>query len=162
MSTATGFKLPLAVSDDGFLARGPKDDMKWTGATDKAVFRLLTLSGGELLAGRTTAEQMPPLPGRKLITLSRQHHLGITLAEAAWVHRDAWLIGGPAIAEEALRANLVDRMFLCRVPVSLGDGIPFSRLQALLPDVCTYRQLVGPNPPGYYVDVYTGLQSRGA
>jgi dihydrofolate reductase len=153
-----GFRLLLAVSLDGFLARGPKDDMKWTCPTDKAIFRLLTLSGGNLLAGRATAEQLPNLGGRKVVVLSRQHCQGITLQEAAWSNRDAWLIGGPTVAEEALRLNLVERAFICNSAVSLGDGIPFAPLRALLPEVCTHRQLVGSAGIGVYVDVYTGIQ----
>jgi dihydrofolate reductase len=151
-----GLKLLLAVSADGFLAKGPNDDMKWTGPADKAVFRLLTLTGGVLLAGRQTAQQLPPLPGRKVVALSRQHHLGLTLREAYWSTPQAWLIGGPSVAAEALRENMVERAFLCRTDAILGEGIPIGPLAALLPEVCTYRQKVA----GIYVDVYTGLQER--
>jgi dihydrofolate reductase len=151
MNNGTGFKLLLAVSADGFLARGPDDDMRWTGRDDKAVFRLLTLTGkGPVLVGRKTAELLPALPGRTVHAISRGPK-GITLQEASWAHRDAWLLGGPSVAREALEANLVELAVICQSPAVLGDGIPFKPLKDLLPGVCTYRQLIG----GIYVDIYT-------
>jgi dihydrofolate reductase len=152
MNNGTGFKLLLAVSADGFLARGPLDDMAWTGRDDKAVFRLLTTTHkGPLLAGRRTAELLPRLDGREVQVISRDRNAGYTLQEASWMHRDAWLIGGPTVAREALEANLVELAVICQAPAVLGDGIPFKPLKDLLPDVCTYRQLIG----GIYVDIYT-------
>lgn len=142
MNNGTGFKLLLGISADGFLAKGPDDDMKWTGPDDKGIFRVLTLAGGTVLAGRRTAELLPPLPGRKVVTISRQHHLGLTLQEASWAHRSAWLIGGPETALAALRAGMVEQAFIVRSPNSIGGGIPFSTLDRLL-GVTTYTQKIG-------------------
>lgn len=132
-------RLLLAVSADGYLALGPEDDMKWTGPLDKAVFRLLTLSDEDvLLAGSTTFDQMPQLPGRTMLRLSREDrpyskHKRLDLDVAAQCHPDAWLIGGPTIAEEALRRGLIDRAFICVSPTVLGSGMSFSPLDGLLP-----------------------------
>ena len=91
-------RLLMAVSADGFLARGPDDDMSWTGQTDKKLFRLLTLVDPLLLAGATTAKLLPKLPGRTVVPLSRR---GLALSDMQSV--DGWLIGGPTVAQEALR-----------------------------------------------------------
>lgn len=126
-------KLILAVSYDGFLATGPDDDMKWTGHTDKLIFKMLTLSGGPLLVGSRTAAAMPKrLPGRQLMTLSTNAQKGITLAEAAWAHRDAWLIGGGVVALEALKAGYVERAYICNSKTALVEGIPAAPVIALL------------------------------
>lgn len=128
-----GFKLLLAVSADGFLARGPDDDMKWTTHTDKAVFRLLTLTADwPLLVSRKTAALMPTLPRRRIQLLSTQPQQGATLVEMSWAFRDAWLIGGPTVALEAVRANLVSQAVICHSPVNLGEGIPFKPLEDAL------------------------------
>lgn len=128
-------KLILAQSQDGFLATGPKDDMKWTGPVDKSVFKLVTLLGGLCLAGRRTAVLLPNLPGRTVFPLSRNPGMvsvgghgrrTLTLDKA---HRDfgenAWLIGGAEIAERALKAGYISQAVICTVPSVLGDGIPF-------------------------------------
>ncbi len=152
-----GFKLILAVSADGFIARGPDDDMKWTGPIDKALFRALTCTGGALLVGSQTAKAMPQkLPNRRLITLSRNAQVGITLAEAAWSHRDAWLIGGGTVALEALRTNLVERAFICQSKTYLGGGIPYGPIQDLLPgkpSTCNFEEVL--------VQYFDGVNHRG-
>ena len=127
-------RLLLASSADGYLARGPEDDMKWTGPIDKAVFRLLTLSNGNavLLAGSRTFDQMPKLPGRRMERLSRGPN-GLTLADAAARWPDAWLIGGPEVSVEALRLGLVTRAFICISQAELREGIHAQELSALLP-----------------------------
>ena len=133
-------RLLLASSADGYLARGPDDDMKWTGPVDKAVFRLLTLSNGNdvLLAGSRTFDQMPKLPGRHMERLSREDkpfgkHPRLDLTVAAGCFPDAWLIGGPTVAREALQLGLVRRAFICVSPVELGGGMHARELEPLLP-----------------------------
>lgn len=127
-------RLVLVSSSDGYLARGPEDDMKWSGHLDKAIFRLLTLSNGEdvLLAGSRTFDQLPKLPGRRLERVSRSPN-GVTLEVAAAQWPTAWLIGGPEISIEALRLGLITRAFICISPNELGDGISAQALSALLP-----------------------------
>lgn len=126
-------RLVMAVSADGFVARGPDDDMTWTGPADKFVFKLLTLSSDSpLYAGGRTYDQMPPLKGRRLVRLSRGLD-GAKLHEA-WLDPLAWLIGGPEVAEQALAAGMVDRAFICRVPAVLGHGLSFESLGRHMPD----------------------------
>lgn len=127
-------RLLLAMSDDGYLARGPEDDMKWTGSIDKAIFRLLTLSNVDdvLLAGSRTFDQMPKLPGRRMERLSCGPN-GINLAEAATRWPSAWLIGGPEVSVAALRLGLITRAFICISPAELHGGIHAMELSTLLP-----------------------------
>jgi dihydrofolate reductase len=108
-----GLKLIMVVSADGFVSRGPDDDMRWTGKDDKRVFRMLTQVGtGFLGAGRKTAALMPPLKGRTVVTLS--HQLGhTTLGRFAHAYPGAWLIGGQTIALDALEHALVDEAYIC-------------------------------------------------
>jgi dihydrofolate reductase len=153
----SGFKLILAASADGFLAKGDADDMKWTGRADKALFKMLTTSGGVLVGGRRTVEQMPPLQYRTLLPLSRDTNRGMTLDQAhAMFNRDlqsAWLIGGPTVALEALKRGMVSRVYLNRVPSALGDGIPVQPLLDLLPPKPTYLSEVD----GVLAAVYLGV-----
>lgn len=119
-------RLILASSLDGYLSRGPSDDMRWTGPEDKNVFKLLTAVGGTCYAGRATFERLPSLPGRTVHPLSRDEGKGLTLGRAFYRHPEAWLIGGPTVAMEAIDAHLVDQVFMCYPDVVLGErGEPF-------------------------------------
>ncbi len=112
-------RIVMAVSKDGYVARGPSDDMSWLGATDKAVFRILTGVNGDVAVGRGTACYMPrELPGRSLVYLSsRGRQTGKSWGTLEQFHRLAkhgWLIGGPRLALLALEAGYVDEVHLCR------------------------------------------------
>lgn len=126
LDLSSKFKLLLAVSADGYVARGPDDDMRWTGVLDKRIFRLLTLSSPILLAGAATAKLLPPLPDRTVMPLSRG---GIHLGMAAVDYPDAWLIGGPTVALAALKQRLVGVAVICRTEAVLGGGIPFAPIR---------------------------------
>jgi dihydrofolate reductase len=117
-------KLIMAVSADGYVARGPDDDMSWTGREDKAVFQLMTLStDAPLLAGRRTADFLPRLRARTLQPLSLDPAKGMTLEQAFARWPDAWLIGGQTVAERAIAKGFIDRTYLCFVcGASLGLG----------------------------------------
>lgn len=133
----SGFRLLLAVSADDFLARGPGDNMDWTSKSDKFLFRLLT-SGGTVVVGRRTYDVLPPLKNRDVYVLTRGCG-GLSLIEAYKRYDGAWLIGGPDVAEQALRQKLVDRAYICRQhDAVLGDGIPYGPLAKLLPSTPTF------------------------
>lgn len=120
-------KLILAVSADGFVAKGPVDDMSWTGKLDKAIFKLLTLSGNnQLWAGYTTYCQMPILAHRTVHPISRDNEKGYSLSSNLF-KEDDWLIGGQTVAIEAIKSNLIDELCLCHSrEVNLNDGIKLS------------------------------------
>jgi dihydrofolate reductase len=165
-------KLILAVSSDGYLARGPTDDMAWTGRIDKFTFKLLTLSDGcELLAGSTTHRQLPSLPGRPVRRITRKINEGVSLKEAYRRFPDAWLLGGPTVALEALKRGMVDRAFICRVPYDMCTGdahlvgdvskaVSAASVLAWLPEVpsiTAHHNKKSDN--AYSVDMYTPEQS---
>ncbi len=114
-------RLLMAVSADGFLCRGPADDMTWTGSMDKRLFRVLTSVGRVCAAGSTTRDLMRDLPGRTLLRLSQDDY---TLEDFAEDYPDGWLLGGPTVAEVALRAGLVGEVYLSWIMnVKLESGM---------------------------------------
>lgn len=114
----------MVVSADGFVARGPEDDMSWTGRYDKAVFRALTGVGGRFAVGSATHRLMPDrLEGRTAYVLSRT--MGMTL-EAFQAHcPEGWLIGGQTVALAALEKGFLSEMHICWSDRPLGSGVPF-------------------------------------
>lgn len=122
-------KVLMAVSLDGFVARHERDDMSWTGDTDKKIFRLLSLAtDGPILVGRKTALVMPELSDRPRIVISRGEH-EVPLSEAERSFPNSWLCGGPTVVEAAISAGIVSRMVLVQVPAVLQEGITFDRFR---------------------------------
>jgi len=125
-------RLVMAVSADGYVARGLDDDMRWAGRADKQAFRLLTSVGGVCAAGSTTFGLMPGLQGRRLVQLTRRAPQGfdqldgarsMTLSQFAYAHPNGWLLGGQTVALEALDGMMLDEVFLVRNRTSLGSGV---------------------------------------
>lgn len=109
-------KLIMAVSGNGFVAKGPDDDMSWTGLTDKAVFKLLTSTSDVLAVSAKSLESMPKqLPGRgKLYGLSTDPRRGVPLEDFAAMFPGAWLLGGQELAVYAMKNGFVDKAYICR------------------------------------------------
>ncbi|UFK26695.1 dihydrofolate reductase [Roseobacter phage RDJL6] len=125
-------KLVMAVSADGYLAREKNDKMNWLGATDKAVFRILTGVGGHCATSAKTAECMPKtLQGRDLTVLSTK---GMTLKTFAEWKPDGWLLGGPSLALQALELDLLTEVHICR---SNRYAFPDCMAAGSIPDVVT-------------------------
>lgn len=122
----------MAVSQDGFVARGPADSMDWTGRTDKQVFKLLTCLGGNMAAGKVTYDLMKDLvlPGRRLLCVRSGGGKALepnelTLGELSYAARraDFWLIGGQTVLLEAVTSGMVEEVVLCTAPKILGEGV---------------------------------------
>jgi dihydrofolate reductase len=114
-------KLVMAISIDNFIAKHEADPMDWLGPVDKKVFRIMTGVGGICAAGRVTAELMPGLIGRRVITLTRN---GMTLDHVAGLYPNAWLLGGQTVAINAFLRGYIDEVHLCRSPMKIFNGIP--------------------------------------
>lgn len=106
----------MAVSADGYMARKEDDDMSWLGSADKAVFRALSAVGGVCGVGRRTISCMPNfLPGRTLIGISGSgQHPFMNLKDFDVMFPQAWLIGGPTVAWQAVMKGLVTEAHICR------------------------------------------------
>lgn len=125
----------MAVSADGFVCRDDRDDMQWTGAADKRLFREQT-AGCAIGAGTTTWRAMRGLnlPDRTLVRITRTpgdlassegltEELDMTLGGFAEHYPDGWLIGGQTVLLSAIREGLVDRVLLSHVTAELGEGV---------------------------------------
>lgn len=116
-------RLLMAITADGFVSRGPRDDMSWTGPLDKRLFRILTSVGGRVYAGSTTYELMRgsrhvpayTLEGRRLFRVTRNPTDKAVEASLADIPSDGWLIGGPTIAYAAMDALMVEEVHLNRI-----------------------------------------------
>jgi dihydrofolate reductase len=102
-------KLIMAVSADGYVARSDHDDMRWLGADDKALFRVLTSVGGECFVGARSYALMPQhLVGRTVRPLSRGSG-GTPLEHLRYeAFSGSWLLGGQEVALKALGITVVD------------------------------------------------------
>lgn len=118
-----------AQSPDGVI--GVDNALPWRVPEDSAHFRALT-SGHPVVMGRATWESLPerfrPLPGRDNIVLTRTDGYAapgavvvasLDEALAAVGARDAWVMGGGAVYEQAL--PLADRVEITVVDLDV-DG----------------------------------------
>jgi dihydrofolate reductase len=120
----------VAVAENGVIGRG--GELPWRLSADLRRFKRLTM-GHAVIMGRKTWESIGrPLPGRRMIVVTRQaryHAEGVeTTASlpaacglAAIDHaNEAFIIGGAEIYREAL--PLADRLYLTRVHATVeGD-----------------------------------------
>jgi dihydrofolate reductase len=139
-------RVVMAVSNDGFVARDDQDNMKWTGQEDKNIFRVLTGIGGDIAVGRTTFDQMPELSGgRRLICVSRDEALGISLSELFQLSRSrpVWLAGGQTVVMSALRHRMIREVHISRLHFNLSQGIkdsvtPYLKRNSFVSRMFTY------------------------
>jgi len=117
-------KLIMAVSGDGFVAKGPDDDMSWVGPIDKAVFKLLTSTSDVLAVSAKSLEYMPKeLPGRgRLFGLSTDPRRGVPLEDFAAMYPNAMLLGGQELGLYAMKNGFVDKAYICRALNAQADG----------------------------------------
>lgn len=113
----------VAVAENGVIGRG--NDLPWRLSADLRRFKQLTM-GHAVIMGRRTYESIGrPLPGRRMIVVTRQQGYRVDGGEAvsslqlacerAAAHGDdeAMVIGGAEIFQQAL--PLADRLYFTRV-----------------------------------------------
>ncbi len=127
----------IAISKDGYVARSETDNMRWLGSTDKAIFRILTSSGGGIMGtSLKTAKLMPLLTGRELRSLSRKIQDGDALThDLEWFYnkyKNAWLIGGQDLLFAALAMRYVKEIYICR-----SNRYAFPEKNKGIPDLLT-------------------------
>lgn len=121
----------VAMGDNRVIGRD--GDLPWRLPADLAHFKSLTM-GHVLVMGRATFDSIGrPLPGRTTIVVTRDphwshpdvlvaHSLTEALERAHAIDAEVYLVGGGHIYAQALEDNLVDRMVITRVDVSVaGD-----------------------------------------
>jgi dihydrofolate reductase len=114
-------KAIFAYSNDGFLAKDDKDDMKWTGSLDKAFFKLYTHQNPYLFCGTKTLAMMPKLSGRTITGISRKDFHEFSLRSKGCV------IGGPTFLKACFDADLIDEFLVSTIKkVNLEEGLRFS------------------------------------
>lgn len=146
----------MACSRDGFFCRSEHDDMSWTSAADKAVFRMLTQQVDGLCAAsaRTLGCMPESLPGRRLVCVERRPRLSVrldsvSLEELAERPDGAWLLGGPTLLRAALERDLLRSLTLVVSDVSLNAACAKYDVSGVLTSMLRFERL----PPVKIADV---------
>jgi dihydrofolate reductase len=126
----------VAVADNGVIGRN--NQLPWRLSADLRRFKELTM-GHAVIMGRKTYESIGrPLPGRRMIVITRQadysarhativSNFGEALAEATKHNEtEAFVIGGAAVFEQALL--IAERLYLTRVHADTEGDVHFPPL----------------------------------
>jgi len=113
-------RIVLAMTQDGFIAR-PDGRLPVHDREDLRAFRAMTM-GTDCVVGRVTADTLPPLPGRRLLVMSRSSGL----PDVAAVLRERRpgvplsVIGGAQVYE--LFADIADAWSVTTLEMRGGPG----------------------------------------
>ena len=119
---------------------GNKGIIPWDLPDDRQHFKELTL-GGVVIMGRRTFEEIykkfgKGLPGRETIVISRRQNLvgenyrtvaslqaAIELSKKVFPNKDIFICGGESVYKEALKENLVKKMYITEIDMRVeGDA----------------------------------------
>jgi dihydrofolate reductase len=125
-------KMIVAVSRNGVIGWG--NDLPWGRGLpeDLKTFKALTM-GSTLYVGKKTASNLPPLKGRDVITLGREGYPSLDTIKQRHSSGDAWIIGGAAIYDAALKLGVVDTVYLSLVDKDYVGDTFFSYTQFKAP-----------------------------
>lgn len=104
-------KAIFVESNNGYLARGPEDDMRWTPKLDKQLFKLLSCAfGGICVCSRHTYEL---LPKQMIYDSNRRFIIAERIGQNSLVSLNkrfpnAVLIGGPTFLKAAYDLKVID------------------------------------------------------
>ncbi|NQV90287.1 dihydrofolate reductase [Candidatus Uhrbacteria bacterium] len=148
--------LIAAMSVDGKIAQSSEQvSLDWTSKEDTRFFIDKTKEAGVVIMGRKTFDTIgKPLPGRRMIVMTRQTDLAFegdgveysTLSPSALLEQlshegvqTVALAGGEMVYSQFLQAGLVTDVYLTIEPILFGSGIPlatgFERIEMRLEDV---------------------------
>lgn len=104
-------KAVFVESYNGYLAKGPEDDMSWTPKLDKQLFKLLSCAfGGVCVCSRQTYELLPNKmkydDKRRFIIAERTG--ANSLVSLNKIFPNAILVGGPAFLKAAYDLKVID------------------------------------------------------
>lgn len=132
--------LLMALTADGLIGKDEAHLTDWTAAEDKKLFKAFTQKAGVVIMGSKTFETLDrPLPGRKVIILTRRKDrlapwdnvsftdmspdsLLKTLEKEG--HEHVVVSGGATINALFARQGLIDEIILTYSPVVFGTGVP--------------------------------------
>lgn len=133
----------VAVSENGIIGR--KGDLPWSLPDDMKFFQRTTM-GHHVITGRKNWETIPlkyrPLKGRPNIVVTRDARYNApgavvvtSIAEALALAKhegetEACIIGGGEIYKEALRLQLVDRLYITRIHAHIEGDTHFPAIDA--------------------------------
>ena len=130
----------MALTADGLIGRDDTHLTDWTAAEDKKLFKSFTQKAGVVIMGSKTFETLDrPLPGRKVVILTRQKdrvapwenvvftdlspdNLLKSLEQEGYEH--VVVSGGATINALFAKQGLIDEIILTYSPVIFGSGMP--------------------------------------
>jgi dihydrofolate reductase len=132
--------LLMALTADGLIGRDDTHLTDWTATEDKKLFKSFTQKAGVVIMGSKTFETLDrPLPGRKVIILTRRKDrvsawdnviftdeapgsLLNSLEQEGCEH--AVVSGGATINALFASQGLIDELILTYSPIIFGSGVP--------------------------------------
>ena len=117
----------VAVSKNGVI--GKNGNLPWRIPEDLKAFKELTM-GGTLFVGKNTAATLPPLKGRTVVKVNRTEFPTLNdVTDPQWGDTSRWIIGGAAIYNAALDADIVDKVYLTVIDQDFDGDTFFSHGQ---------------------------------
>jgi dihydrofolate reductase len=131
--------LVMAMTLDGKIAKDPTHFPDWTGSEDKRLFARISKRAGVVIMGSKTFDTLKkPLPGRKIVVMSRSRsrlsddpsvvfsdrtppQVVETLRKEGY--EEAVLAGGAAVNTLFARENCIDEMVVTVSPLVFGEGM---------------------------------------
>lgn len=133
-------KAIFVESANGYMAKGPDDDMLWTPSLDKKIYRLLSFAlGGVYVVSDVTYKLLPQKmlndPNRTFIVaeITGPNSL-INLNKK---YPQAILIGGPTFLKAADKLNLIDTYIITTVNEEIQSSEEFKNPFTLDSPICT-------------------------
>lgn len=136
-------KAIFVESQNGYLAKGPDDDMSWTPSLDKKLFKLLSLAfGGVYVCSRRTYMLLP----KKMVLDENRKFI---IAEKAGINSlyhlnkmfpNAVLLGGPTFLKAAYNAKVIDSFIITTVEQRIRNN---RKYENPFIDILLQQELIG-------------------
>ena len=130
----------MALTADGLIGRDDTHLTDWTAPQDKKLFKSFTQKAGVVIMGSKTFETLDrPLPGRKVVILTRQKDRVAPWDNVVFTHlspdnllksleREGYehvvVSGGATINALFAQQGLIDELVLTYSPTIFGSGVP--------------------------------------
>ncbi|MGD8366106.1 MAG: dihydrofolate reductase family protein [Desulfobacterales bacterium] len=131
--------LVMAMTLDGKIGKSPDHFPDWTGSADKRLFAEVSRRAGVVIMGSTTyATLKKPLPGRKIVVMTRRRNRVSKDSSVVFSnrtpgpllkaleregYREAVLAGGATINSLFAREGRIDEILVTVSPLIFGAGI---------------------------------------